>query len=220
MVVEYQAQEKIGTPQSYPFPYNGGNPTMTRTGSTTSANSNTTASTTNRFAPNASSTTLQPTAQRQTSISKVAPSGQHITGIKDLNMYNTVDRAVRCRVVSKSDIKHWSNDRGEGKLFSVVLSDASGEIRATAFKNQVDAFYSVLEEGKVYYFSKFRMGLAKAQYAGGVKNDYELTFDNTTTIEPCLDCDDVPQAHYEFVSIGDLMKHNKDEIVGKTLELF
>lgn len=30
---------------------------------------------------------------------------------------------IKARVTQKSDIKHWSNQRGEGKLFSVTLMD-------------------------------------------------------------------------------------------------
>jgi len=52
-------------------------------------------------------------------------------------------------VTQRSDIKHWSNQRGEGKLFSVTLMDETGEIRATGFNDAVDNFYNVLEEGKV-----------------------------------------------------------------------
>ena len=35
------------------------------------------------------------------------------------------------RVTKKSDIRTWSNARGEGKLFSLELMDESGEIRCT-----------------------------------------------------------------------------------------
>lgn len=52
---------------------------------------------------------------------------------------------VRARVVSKSGIRTWSNSRGEGKLFSMDLVDESGEIRCTAFRDQCDKFYDMLE---------------------------------------------------------------------------
>lgn len=59
---------------------------------------------------------------------------------------------IKVRVTNKSDIRTWSNSRGEGKLFSMDLVDQSGEIRATAFKDQVDKFYDVVEKGKVRKF--------------------------------------------------------------------
>jgi replication factor A1 len=52
-------------------------------------------------------------------------------------------------VSQKSNIRTWSNARGEGTLFSVSLLDDSGEIKATAFKEEVNKFYDLLEVGKV-----------------------------------------------------------------------
>lgn len=52
---------------------------------------------------------------------------------------------IKARVVSKSNIRTWSNSRGEGKLFSMDLIDESGEIRCTAFRNECDKFYDMLE---------------------------------------------------------------------------
>jgi len=48
-------------------------------------------------------------------------------------------------VTSKSAIRTWSNSRGEGKLFSMDLIDESGEIRCTAFKDQCDKFFDMIE---------------------------------------------------------------------------
>lgn len=59
---------------------------------------------------------------------------------------------IRARVTQKSDIRTWSNQRGEGKLFNVNLMDDTGEIRATGFNEVVDNLYSKLEEGKVWGF--------------------------------------------------------------------
>lgn len=52
---------------------------------------------------------------------------------------------IKARVMSKSDIRTWNNARGEGKLFSMDLCDDSGEIRATAFKNECDKFYDMIQ---------------------------------------------------------------------------
>jgi hypothetical protein len=56
---------------------------------------------------------------------------------------------IQVRVTYKSDIKEWHNQRGQGRLFTVHFLDESGEIRATGFNAQVDAFYDKLQEGKV-----------------------------------------------------------------------
>ncbi len=53
--------------------------------------------------------------------------------------------AIRARVTGKSDIRTWSNSKGEGKLFNVELLDDSGEIKMTGFNQSVDQFYDMLE---------------------------------------------------------------------------
>lgn len=88
---------------------------------------------------------------------------------------------IKARVTNKSDIRHWSNARGEGKLFSVTFLDETGEIKATGFNDAVDQFYNMLEEGKVYFVSKARVGIAKRQFSN-VNNEYEITMESGTEI--------------------------------------
>jgi replication factor A1 len=57
---------------------------------------------------------------------------------------------IRVRVVHKSEIKEWHNQRGQGRLFTVHFIDETGEIRATGFNDRVDAFYDLLKEGNVF----------------------------------------------------------------------
>jgi len=68
---------------------------------------------------------------------------------------------IQVRVTYKSDIKEWHNQRGQGRLFTVHFLDESGEIRATGFNDQVDAFYDKLKEGKVvsYRYKTLTIGL-------------------------------------------------------------
>lgn len=90
---------------------------------------------------------------------------------------------IKARCTQKSNIKTWHNRNGEGKLFSVNLLDDSGEIRATAFKEQCDLLYDVFEEGSVYYVSSpCRVQIAKREFSN-VNNDYELTFERDTVVE-------------------------------------
>ena len=53
--------------------------------------------------------------------------------------------AIKARVTGKTHIKTWANSKGEGKLFSFDLVDESGEIRVTAFRDQCDKFYDLIE---------------------------------------------------------------------------
>lgn len=52
---------------------------------------------------------------------------------------------IKVRVTSKTAIRSWNNAKGEGKLFSMDLMDESGEIRATAFKEQCDKYYDLIQ---------------------------------------------------------------------------
>uniref|UniRef100_A0A8C5K1B2 Replication protein A subunit n=1 Tax=Jaculus jaculus TaxID=51337 RepID=A0A8C5K1B2_JACJA len=119
---------------------------------------------------------------------------------------------ICARVTNKSQIRTWSNSRGEGKLFSLELVDESGEIRATAFNEQVDKFFPLIEVNKVYYFSKGSLKIANKQFSA-VKNDYEMTFNNETSVMPCEDDHHLPTVQFDFVGIGDLENKSKDSLV-------
>lgn len=60
---------------------------------------------------------------------------------------------IRARCTNKSAIKSFQNPRGDGTLFSVDLTDESGEIRATGFSRECDRLYHVFEPGYVRFFS-------------------------------------------------------------------
>ena len=139
--------------------------------------------TSNEFYGNKPEQKFQPQEQRLPSRSNV-PSSTHgnIYPIEALSPYGN-RWTIKARVTSKSDIKTWRNKNGEGKLFSVNLLDESGEIKATGFQDQCDAFYEVFEEGNVYYISSpCRVQLAKKQFSN-LNNDYELTFERDTVVE-------------------------------------
>ncbi|GAP89554.1 putative replication factor-a protein 1 [Rosellinia necatrix] len=119
---------------------------------------------------------------------------------------------IKARVTAKSEIKTWHKTSGQGKLFSVNLLDESGEIKATGFNEQCDAFYDVLQEGQVYYISTCKVNMAKKQFSN-LPNDYELAFERETTIEKAEDQASVPQVRFNFVSISELQGVEKDATV-------
>ncbi|KAF8798141.1 replication factor-a protein [Phlegmacium glaucopus] len=146
----------------------------------------------------------------QQPLSKAPGRAGSIYPIEGLSPYQN-NWTIKARVTQKSDIKSWSNPRGEGKLFNVTLMDDSGEIRGTAFNLVADELYPKLEEGKVYYVSKARVNLAKKKFSN-VNNDYELSFERNTEVEECHEVTNVPMIKYNFVPLNALQELNKESV--------
>ncbi|XP_018310864.1 replication protein A 70 kDa DNA-binding subunit [Mycetomoellerius zeteki] len=141
-----------------------------------------------------------------------APSDINTTPIAALSPYQN-KWVIKVRVTNKSPIKTWSNSRGEGKLFSMDLIDESGEIRCTAFRDQCEKFYDMIETGNVYYISRCTLKAANKQFCT-LKNDYEMTMTGDTEIMPCHEnSDDIPTLQFDFCPISQVESKEKNDLL-------
>lgn len=131
--------------------------------------------------------------------------------IKSLSLFSTSKWTILARVTQKSEIRNWINKKGKGKLFNFELYDHSSEIRVTAFQKQCDDFYQMLQVDKVYYISKGSIKQADRIY-NKLKHDYEITLNNETTIEECLDAGAI-QIKYDFVDISSIEEEEAGSVV-------
>ncbi|KAJ6502115.1 hypothetical protein C8R45DRAFT_861868 [Mycena sanguinolenta] len=150
--------------------------------------------------------TPAPAPQKQVS----APHGNRgsIYPIEGLSPYQN-NWTIKARVTQKSEMRHYANAKGDGKLFNVTLMDETGEIRGTAFNAVAGDLYDKFEEGKVYYISRARVNIAKKQFSH-LSNEYELGFDNKTEIEECFDTTNLPVVKYDFIQLSKLDELTKD----------
>jgi len=154
-------------------------------------------------AATSSSGSRQTSYGSKSSVSSAGSSNVRIFPIKGLNPYQN-KWTIKARVTKKGDIRTWSNARGEGKLFSADLIDKDGtEIRCTFFKEAVDKFYELLQQGNVYTFSGGRLKIANKRFTS-IPNDYEITFNPDSIILPAGEDSDIKVQTFAFTKLDTL----------------
>lgn len=105
--------------------------------------------------------------------------------ISELSTYQAKWK-IRARVTNKANLRTFNKGNNQGKVFSVDLLDAGGEIRATFFNDAADKFYEKLQVQKVYTFTRGTVKVANRQF-NNCKHRYELVFDKLAEVEETAD---------------------------------
>lgn len=151
----------------------------------------------------------------------LAPGATPITPISRLSLYQN-RWTIKARVVTKGEIKTWSNAKGEGSLFSVELLDSSGmDIKATMFKEAVEKFYNFFQVNSVYTISGGRLKVADQKW-NTCKSQYEMTLDPNSEVKLADDEGEIQMQSFDFVKIGNLeqVEPNKNvDVIGVVQEV-
>ncbi|EAX99058.1 hypothetical protein TVAG_433860 [Trichomonas vaginalis G3] len=125
-----------------------------------------------------------------------------IIPISALCQYTHPGWMIRVRIVSISDPRTYRN--GEGKLMNITMKDDSGtSIRGTFFNENVDRWQPKLKLNNVYKVSGGRVKVANKEY-NNTGNDYEISFDDATSIEDDQDDGSISTLSFNFVKLDQL----------------
>jgi len=124
--------------------------------------------------------------------------------ITELSPYGARGWRIKARVLTKSDIRRFTNNRGEGQLFKVDLVDKfGGEVSATFFDRAVDRFFEMLRPQQVYYFSKGTVKMANRRFDRG---NHVLTFEEGSIIDLAEEDGEIPGVNYVFQPLAGLQE--------------
>ena len=111
---------------------------------------------------------------------------------------------LRARVTSKSEVRRFVNQRGQGQLFSVDLVDAEGgETRATFFGAAVEKFLSLVNPHNIYEISGGDVKIANPKFC---PYSIELTLDGRSSVEAVADDGSLPQMKFEMVPLVEIQR--------------
>lgn len=128
-------------------------------------------------------------------------SNEDITEIKRIFPHKKTLK-FKGRVVSKTDIKKFTSQKGEGKVFSFEIADCTGQIKCVAFSECADMIYPLIEVNNVYVISNVLVKPSNKKFSNNT-SDFEIHLEKNTQIERVEDSG-IPKYMFKFVKIGDL----------------
>jgi len=120
--------------------------------------------------------------------------------ISEISSYHS-KWVLRARVTAKGQLRSFSSRNGQStQVFDCSLLDESGEIRASFFGEMANKYYGVIEQGKVFTFSRGGCKIANRQY-NRTNHRYELVFDRDGLVEPAADDGHIAAVKFNFVDL-------------------
>lgn len=113
------------------------------------------------------------------------------------------NRTINGRCTAKTNKRTWNNANGSGILFSFDLKDSSGDIRVTAFRQQCDLYFDLVQANEVYLLSGGRINRADARYTRS-KSPYAITLTSKSVLRLSSNEQSCPPIAYEFKKIAQL----------------
>ena len=139
--------------------------------------------------------------------------------IKALNQFSQV--SIKARVMKKG-FRQYSNARGSGHILNLDLMDREGTmIQATGFGQQAINFNDHVQQGSIYVFTNGSVKIANQRYTS-IKNDFSITFDNSTVIELQEDSSFLLKESYNFTQLTDIEKMVQQttiDVIGVVLDV-
>lgn len=136
----------------------------------------------------------------------------HINPIASLNSYQN-RWTIKARAAQKSEIRRYSNAKGEGKFFSFdVVDNQGGEIRVVGWNDQCDRFYDQVQVGSVYMLSKGSLRNKRGNY-NQTRHQFEIHLESGSILERCDDAADIPKMLFQFMPIAQLSESPQGTVI-------
>lgn len=103
-------------------------------------------------------------------------------------------------------MRHYSNAKGDGKLFNVTVADHTGEIRVTGFNEVYDQIYEALQIGQVYIVSGGTLKPKDGRY-NTTSHGFEITLNRGCQFELTEEPggpEAIPRHNFRFVPVDQL----------------
>jgi replication factor A1 len=148
-------------------------------------------------------------------------SDKNYTPLSRLNTF-TRDVEILVRVIDKSEFKKYTNEKGNGSLFNLLVMDCEGsQIQVTAFNRVAEKYYNQVTEGKIYEIIGGFVKINSKRF-NTANSEYQLTLNDTSLISEVIDNHTIPAIKHKLEKLGNLNNiqlHSSIDCLGYVVEV-